>query len=125
MLVDSGAKVSVLNVATFRTIGASQHYVSTDAKLHGYGNAVIPVLGVVHLSISYKDKRVHAARFYITEKGENILGLDLFESLGFNISCDSIPVSRINKYSLVEEIKLRFGTLFEGIGYAKGYSHAS
>ena len=51
MLVDSSANVSVLNVAIFWTLGASQTYVKTDAKLHEYGNVAIPVLGIMHLSI--------------------------------------------------------------------------
>ncbi len=121
MMVDSGAKVSVINKATYQRMQSTAHR-ATAAKLSGYGDAAIPLVGTVDLPIAYKDKTVDNARFYITLKGENLIGLDLFGPLGLKISDGPDPVSLIATHD-GDELRLQFSSLFEGLGHVKGYSH--
>ena len=51
----------------------------------GYAGSQIKVLGRVKLSVRYRECRLPEFQFNVTASGTDILGLDLFDALGFQI----------------------------------------
>ncbi len=85
LLLDTGSKASLLNMATYNTFFSDVELQPSPLKLCGYGQASISVTGVVKLPVQYGRKRLPEFPFYITQHGANILGLDLFLSLDFSM----------------------------------------
>ncbi|KAL1268795.1 hypothetical protein QQF64_034158 [Cirrhinus molitorella] len=80
-----GAKVSLLNMATYKKCFSDVKLQPSPLKLCGYGQASIAVIGAVKLPVQHGQKCLPEFPFYIT----NILGLDLFLSLDFSLHDNS------------------------------------
>ena len=57
LLIDLGAKVSIINESTFKEHFSSQKLDSPSQRLVCYNNEEIEVLGVVRLSVQYQEQR--------------------------------------------------------------------
>ena len=86
LLIDTGAKVSLLNRRTYDSLFSHIPLTAPTTSLAGYGHAPIATLGVVCLPVKYKDRCVPDARFYVTLKGTDIMGLDLLRALDFTLT---------------------------------------
>ncbi|KAJ8332775.1 hypothetical protein SKAU_G00416710 [Synaphobranchus kaupii] len=53
--------------------------------LGGYANSEIDIVGSLQLPVSYGEKTLPVFRFNIARHGTNLLGLDLFNGLGFTL----------------------------------------
>ena len=86
LVIDLGAKVSVLSKASYdQWFHWCKLQQPADRKLVGYAGSPIEVLGRVQLPVRYRECKLPEFPFYITASGTDILGLDLFDALGFRI----------------------------------------
>ena len=85
LLLDTGAKVSLLNVDTCNLLFPNRQLQPPSTALCGYGRSKIDVVGQLYLPVRYTSTTVDRFPFHITRRGENIMGLDLFLSLGFTL----------------------------------------
>lgn len=119
LLIDTGAKVSLLNEATY---GCYFSHVPLDVaanSLSGYGNAPISTLGVACLPVEYNCQRAPDAKFYITRTGANIMGLDLFHALNFSLT----DAGGLRVLQVTTSWPDRHPKLFEGLGCMSGFVH--
>lgn len=82
LLVDLGARVSVLNRQFYNRALRKLQLTPSDVVLHGYGGPTIPCKGCVHASVRVNNCWLQNFRFYITENGPSVMGVDLFDALG-------------------------------------------
>ncbi|XP_071506328.1 uncharacterized protein [Diadema antillarum] len=120
LLVDVGAKVSILNEATYRRNFAEFPLQSTHERLQSYDKSTIEVLGMVSLPVRYKDTAIDHFPFYVT-RGCSLMGVNLFDRLGFKLH-DSTG-TRINAVT-TGDYQQRFPAVFSDFGEVRGYCHA-
>ncbi len=119
LLLDTGAKVSLLNMATYKKFFSDVELQPSPLKLCGYGQASIAVTGVVKLPVQYGQKQLPEFPFYITQHGANILGLDLFLSLDFSMHDNSgATILQVDS-----PWQTQFPALFGGLGCLSVFSH--
>ena len=116
LLIDLGAKVSIINESTFKEHLSSQKLDSPSQRLVCYNNEEIEVLGVVRLSVQYQEQRVESFPFYVTSRGTSLMGIDLFNRLGFQVTHNAVPVQSV-------ELASRFPEAFREFGKVIGYNH--
>ncbi len=83
LILDTGAKVSLLNMSTYDRFLPHLPLQPPSLNLFGYGSSAIDVIGLIHAPVQYDNKALPNFPFHITRHGSNILGLDLFMSLDF------------------------------------------
>ena len=114
LLIDLGANVSIINESTFKEHFSSQKLDSPSQRLVCYNNEEIKVLGVVRLSVQYQEQRVESFPFYVTSRGASLMGIDLFNRLGFQVTHNGVPVKSVELASKFPEAFREFGKV---IGY--------
>ncbi|KAJ8332771.1 hypothetical protein SKAU_G00416720 [Synaphobranchus kaupii] len=82
---DTGATVSLLNLATYMQFFTHEPLGPPTTTLGGYANAEIDIVGSLQLPVRYGEKTLPVFRFNIARHGTNLLGLDLFNGLGFTL----------------------------------------
>ena len=85
LLIDTGAQASVLNVETLRKLSPRVSLRVPPNRLKNFGGYSIPLRGAIVVPVQYEDLPLADAQFYIVERGECVLGQDLFDRLGFSI----------------------------------------
>ena len=83
--MDLGAQVSVLHFSVLCSLHRTNQIVPTKRKLHAYGGREIITLGTVLLSVTYRDVVLPSFEFVVVKNGNSLMGLDLFDALGFEI----------------------------------------
>ena len=114
-IVDLGDKVLVINQQTFQQKfkGLS---LGPSTTLSAYEGSIIPVLGQVTLSVSFAGRQSSPFSFYVTTKGANLMGVDLFDRLGFQI----VDTMTNEKKLLMVDGKVRQnGATFSGTGQSR------
>lgn len=92
----------------------------STTRLRAYGGTDIPILGLVTLPVKYNNLPSFSFDFYVTRKGSNLLGLDLFDRLGFRIlEAGQMP----SQVQLVDGVGSRWKNILTGLGEVKGFSH--
>ena len=81
LLVDLGAKVSIINRQTLNDLQLSK-LEKSDTVLRAYGGQVIKCMGAVHASVQLNGHVIPRFKFYVTFEGPSIMGVDLFDVLG-------------------------------------------
>ncbi len=81
LLVDLGAKVSIINHRTFIDLQLSK-LDKPDAVLHAYSGQVIKCMGVVRIKVELNSYVIPSFKFFVTSEGRSIMGVDLFDALG-------------------------------------------
>lgn len=119
LLMDTGAAASLLNASTYHKFFSHLPLQQPCTSLCGYDSSKIVMLGVLRVSVRYGSKHLPSFPFYITEQGANLLGLDLFTSLGFTL--------RDEKGSDIHHVtstwQQRWPSLFDGLGCLKTFTH--
>ncbi|KAJ8015112.1 hypothetical protein DPEC_G00022770 [Dallia pectoralis] len=119
LLLDTGAKVSLLNVDTCNLLFPNRQMQPPSTALCGYGRSKIDVVGLLNLPVRHTSTTVDRFPFHITGHGENIMGLDLFLSLGFTLQDNNgariLQVSSHWQQSRPE--------LFNGLGCLTSFTH--
>ena len=90
--IDLGAKVSIINQATYRFFFGCCQLGTTTTRLSGYGGTQIEVLGKVSLAVQYEQRPVARFSVFVTAKGDNLMGIDLFNHLGFSITDTPVQI---------------------------------
>lgn len=85
LLMDTGAAASLLNASTYHKLFSHLPLQQPCTSLCGYDNSKTVMLGVLRVSVHYGSKHLPSFPFYIIERRANLLGLDLFTSLGFTL----------------------------------------
>ncbi|XP_030838443.1 uncharacterized protein K02A2.6-like [Strongylocentrotus purpuratus] len=121
LMIDVGAKVSILSDKLYHRHFSHCSLSSTSSKLIAYGEppTLISVLGTVELPVGYKDVHLDSFTFYIA-KGESLMGVNLFDALGFQMNDHTGERIRLIDNAYRE----RYAALFNEFGKCKGYCHA-
>ena len=83
LLLDLGAKVSILNSKVyFGALAAKPPLKPQIVALRTYSGSSIPCLGCVTLNVKLNATIVRDFRFYVTEHGVSIMGVDFFDAFG-------------------------------------------
>ena len=77
--------MSVIDESTYRTALSHLPFVPAAIQLGDCNGLSIPLLGKVEVTLRYGAVCVDAFPFYVTPSGTDIMGVDLFDSLGFRI----------------------------------------
>ena len=86
LLVDSGAKISLLNCSFVNSLWRSPRYELSNVKLSTYTGSPINVIGTVRLNVNFRSQELTSFPFHVVRSGNNLMGKDLFDALGFRIS---------------------------------------
>ena len=92
MLVDSGAKVSLLNIGFFNSLQHKPHLSKSNLKLTTYTSSSVAVLRTTPLPVNYQSQEIEQFPFHVVRRGGNLMGIDLFDALGFNIAAQDSSV---------------------------------
>ena len=114
LLIDSGAKVSLLNIRYVNSLPDWHRFSTSSLQLTTYTGAQVKVIGILHLSVKYRGVRLDSFPFHIVQRGSNLMGKDLFDALGFNIRAPGPPVlSAIHSDKQLNPIAAKFPQIFE------------
>ena len=92
LLADLGAKVSILNSKFIRSLHDKPQYSFSKIKLSTYTGSPVRIRGLVHLSVKLRSKIIPSFPFYVVEEGDNLMGVDLFDALGFKVTSPEIGI---------------------------------
>lgn len=102
LLLDTGARVSILNSETVDAL----HLIvqpCTDIHMKGYGESPIATQGVVKTVVSCGDRHVNGFVFVVVAKGSNVMGVNLFEELGFDVNIPKFLLAQQASVAQVEQ----------------------
>ena len=121
--VDTGAAVTVLNEATFRTLQDSSGDIPLQpatSTLKTYTGQDIAVVGVAQLTMRYNTNQVCLTVHVISGTGPNLLGRDLITTLGVDL--DNIKqIKSLEMANSLEELLDKHAPVFsEGLGCFNG-----
>jgi hypothetical protein len=85
LMIDLGAKVSLLNWATYERLFRDVIMEKSNIHLKSYEGSDIVSYGTVSLAVRYAGKTVPRFKFHVTQQGKSIIGVDLFDLLGFKV----------------------------------------
>ncbi len=93
-MLDLGSQVSIISKRFYRDHLASSYRLKpTQLQLRGYGGKAIACAGCVTVPVQI-DNRKFRFTFCVTEFGDSMLGVDLFDALGGSISWGvAVPAS--------------------------------
>ena len=100
----------------------------------GYAGSQIKVLGRVNLPVRYRECRLPEFQFNFTASGTDILGLDLFDALVFQICWEQQELAShtlqsvdmletVEDKAIREDLKNKWPAVFTGLGEAKYFVH--
>jgi hypothetical protein len=112
--------VSVISELTYQRILGHLPLVPGGLQLRNYNGSSIPLLGKVLLSVRHGSTSVDAIPFFATSSGTDIMGVDLFDALGFHIV---MGVDQSLQYISETPWRQRWSQVFDGVGAVRGYEH--
>ena len=135
LVIDLGAKVSILSKAPYDQWFRWCKLQQVDRQLVGYVGSPIKVLGRVKLikvlgrvkhALTVSRVRLPEFQFYVTASGTDILGLDLFDALGFQICWEQQELAShtlqsvdmletVEDKAIREDLKTKWPAVFNGL----------
>ena len=86
LLMDNGARVSVLNRKMISSLNPKPVVHSSNGRnLITFTNSPIPIDGVVRLPVLYQSPFIPSFEFFVVKSGNPVMGTDLFNRLGFKV----------------------------------------
>ena len=86
LLMDSGARVSVINRKMINSLSPKPVVDSSNGRnLITFTRSPIPIDGVVKLPVRYQSTSIPAFEFFVVKSGNPVMGTDLFNRLGFKV----------------------------------------
>jgi hypothetical protein len=130
-ILDLGAKVSIISRAQYESSSLRLNSLQpSDVTLRTYSGQPIACLGRIQLPVSLGETHLPSFNFYVTAKGESVMGVDLFDALGGSVqlgdtSLISRPIDAVMSLSLsTTSVSLAdYPTLTNGFGRLKGFVH--
>ena len=83
--VDLGSQISVISYAPYKRLLSRHKLRRANVTLSGYGAAPIICFGYLDIPVDYGNVHIPSFRFYVTKRGDCLLGADLFKRIGFRI----------------------------------------
>ena len=87
-----------------------------DKTLSTCGSTEMPLNGMVHLPVTYESETVKSFPFRVTETRWRLLGIDLFNRLGFTVTRNGTAIQSV-------DIITAFPTVFNGFGKIATFVH--
>ena len=87
--MDLGAKVSILHKSFVFGIYPRPFFYPPKMKLRDYNGNVVPTMGIVKLNVEYENRFFQNFEFYVVSNGQSLMGLDLFDKIGFSVTSPS------------------------------------
>ncbi|KAK0152341.1 hypothetical protein N1851_006252 [Merluccius polli] len=119
LLLDTGATVSLLNLTTYTQFFSREPLGQPTTTLRGYANSKIDIVGSLQLPVKYGEKTLPLFRFNIARHGTNLLGLDLFNSLGFTL----LDTAGSEIHTVAIPWQQQWPMLFSGVGCLDVFAH--
>ena len=114
--------MSIINQETWRRLFRNYKLQTTSTQLTGYDGKPIKALNTVSLSVQHEDQPASQFQPFVTTKRSNLMGVDLFDHLGFSIATQlQVPVLTLG----VVKITRRWPSLFldRELRELDGYAH--
>ena len=86
LLLDLGAKVSILHKSFVFGLRPREIIRPSSIRLKTYTGTPVPTIGVVQLPVQQGTTAVDSFPFHVVHNGRNIMGIDLFNALGYKIT---------------------------------------
>ncbi|XP_062373903.1 uncharacterized protein K02A2.6-like [Sardina pilchardus] len=119
LLLDTGATVSLLNLVTYKRFFSHKPLGPASTTLRGYGNSEIDIVGSLQLPVRYGGKALPTFTFHVSRHGTNLLGLDLFNGLGFTL----LDTTGSEIHTVATPEHQQWPTLFDGVGCLTAFAH--
>ena len=116
LIIDIGTKMSILNDSLYRKHFSAYPLHPPEGTLSTYDSSKIPLEGMVHLLVKYQSDTIQNFPFYVTRSGSSLMGLDLFDQLGFQVSKNGVIIQSA-------DIVLAFPSVFTGFGKMAKFVH--
>lgn len=133
LILDLGAKVSIIEQMFYdRFLRTKFPLRSTVITLHTYNGEPIPCRGCFTAPVQVEDKHLRDACFFVTEQGQSLMGVDLFDALGGTVSIGSTKFishpSSVNTVfsvgSISSSVSLdEYPALLKASGTLRGFVH--
>ena len=126
LIVDSGARVSVISKNTFdkMPISAKKAMRPINIQLRAYGGVLVEVIEQVDVTVEREGKS-RKLEFIVAQGNVDILGMDNFEIFGvkLNVGGEIQLVGYAMNDQYTKELKEKYNSVFTGLGYAVGFMH--
>ena len=131
-LLDLGAKVSIVSRTQYDSLlQRVARLQPTNVTLRTYSGQPIACLGRIQVSVSLGCAHLSSFTFYVTAKGDSVMGVDLFDALGGSVNIgDTSLVSRpiaivtSSASTSISTVSLEdYPMLTSGLGRLKGFIH--
>ncbi|MET0104994.1 MAG: RNase H-like domain-containing protein [Sedimenticola sp.] len=121
--IDTGSAVNILTHSLFKSLNVSHPLEPSSHKLTSYTGNMIPVIGMIRLACSHKDKVIHALFYVVEGNTPPLISLQSSVDLGLikltydvESSINVPPVCALDK----QKIQNEYRDLFTGIGIIPG-----
>ena len=105
LLMDTGARASILNKATVSRLHLEVR--KEDIRLKAYGGTPIATLGTTEVPVSCGDRCVAKFTFVVVEQGSNVMGKNLFDKLGFKVDIPTaLLLTKDSLFAAVEQAEV-------------------
>ncbi|KAK0142863.1 hypothetical protein N1851_019189 [Merluccius polli] len=106
LLVDTGSAVSILPESVYLQTFMHVPLTKPTVRLVTYMKKPIPVLGCLHLSVTYCNQSTQT-HFYVVRDGTSLLGMDLFTALRLHIQDGQITTPSSTTSLVTDQIERR------------------
>ena len=108
--------MSIWNDALYRNHFSGYPLHPPEGTLSTYDSTEIPLEGMVHLPVTFQSETIQNFPFYVTRSGSSLMGLDLFDQLGFQVSKNGVIIQYV-------DIVSAFPSVFTGFGKIARFVH--
>jgi hypothetical protein len=128
LLIDTAAKVSLLNSTTFQQIfGDESELRPATRRLRSYNGTPIEASGEMRAKVEYDGSTVEDFTFTVVPEGDNLMGIDLVDKLKIQVRGPSgqliASVSSRQPAAMPAWIPAELHDVSEGLGEIVGFSH--
>jgi hypothetical protein len=129
LILDLGAKVSIVSRAQYESSFQRLNRLQpSDVTLRTYNGQPIACLGRIQLPVSLGETHLSSFTFYVTEKDDSVMGVDLFDALGGSVrlgdtSLISQHIQAVTSSSTSTVSLADYPMLTTGFGRLKGFVH--
>ncbi len=121
LLMDIGAKVSILNETVYKSTFPDYKLHAAKQTLLNYDDGTLDILGMVYLNVEYDGQIITDQPFYVSRQGACLMGLDLFDALEFEVVRHGARVQTVE--TVPADVMQKFPDVFSGFGMIKSYCH--
>lgn len=120
LLLDLGSEVSVVGGRLYDEVFSGAPLQQPDVRMQAYGALGIDCRGYFEVPVTYQGVRLPTFRFYVTRRGDSLMGVDLFDALGFKVQPPISPTT-VNALSTVS--LSAYPILCKSFGIVSGFQH--